>query len=81
MGFLICKRLNLFCNNKKSDLCIKKNHICFYMCKENMKRFFFYEEDFIQETNLCYMDKANTTNITIHDLFLYFKICYVKKKN
>ena len=55
------------------------------MCKENMKvffffNFFFYEEDFIQETNLCYMDKANTTNITIHDLFLYFKICYVKKK-
>ena len=56
------------------------------MCKENMKVFFFflifffYEEDFIQETNLCYMDKANTTNITIHDLFLYFKICYVKKK-
>ena len=55
------------------------------MCKENMKvffffNFFFYEEDFIQETNLCYMDKANTTNITIHDLFFYFKICYVKKK-
>ena len=47
--------------------------------KRKYEKDFFYENDFIQETNLCYMDKANTTNIVIHDLFLYFKICYVKK--
>ena len=26
------------------------------------------------------LNKTNTTNTTNHDLFLYFKICYVKKK-
>ena len=78
--FFICKRSDLFCDNKRSDLCIKKkkSDLFLYM-KRKYEKDFFYENDFIQETNLCYMDKANTTNIVIHDLFLYFKICYVKK--
>ena len=27
------------------------------------------------------LDKTNTTNTTIHDIFLYFKICYIKKSD
>ena len=50
------KRSNLFWIEKMIFWWLKKIRFVF-MCKENMKMiFFFYRENFIQETNLCYMD-------------------------
>ena len=84
--FLICKRSSLFCDIKKNiyiyiyQICVfkKKNQICFYICKKNIKKNSS-EEDFIYEINLCYVHKIKQTQ-PFMILFFFFSISAMLKK-
>ena len=89
-GLLMKEKSNLFYKTKSFDL--KKIYISnlFLYVQEILKRFFFFFRIFFFRSKfhlwnkfmLHVLNKTNTTNTIMYDLFLYFKIriCQKKKK-
>ena len=80
-GFLMEEKLDLFLGNRKFSFFMKEKSNLFFLNVQKKYEKYFLRRGFHSWNKfvLHALNKTNALNTTIHDLFFYSKICYVKK--